>query len=154
MTFGGAPTIRADRTTVWTALLDPNVVSRAAGVIESVEQHDETHFTVVASLGVGALRLRFKMSAELFDIDEGERAKMRVRGKAPGSTVDATTAFRLEALGPDTTILHWEAQAEVGGTVASVGARLLEGTARRLTEQFWQDFANMVSADAAGSKAS
>lgn len=151
MSFSGAPAIRADRATVWKALLDPDTVARAATAIESVERHDDTHFTVVASLGVGALRLRFKMAAELFDIENGQRAKMRVRGKAPGSTVDATTSFRLEGADSEATTLHWQADADVGGTIASVGARLLEGTARRLTEEFWQDFADLVSREARGS---
>jgi carbon monoxide dehydrogenase subunit G len=45
--------------------------------------------------------------------------------------------------------LNWAADSEVSGTVASVGARLLEGTARKLTEEFWTDFARRVQADAA-----
>jgi carbon monoxide dehydrogenase subunit G len=95
------------------------------------------------------LKLRFNLAAELFDIVEGRSAKMRVRGKAPGSTLDATTSFVLEDGGPGIVKLAWRADSEVGGTVASVGARLLEGTARRLTEEFWQDFATKVSSTAA-----
>lgn len=149
MHFEGAPEIRADRATVWRALLDPDYVARAASSIESVERLDDTHFKVVAALGVGALKLRFTMNAELFDIVDGESARMRVRGKAPGSTVDVTTSFVLEDGGPRVIRLRWGADANVGGTVASVGARLLEGTARRLTEEFWQDFADLVSREAA-----
>ena len=148
LSFSGSPDIKADRQRVWRSLLDPNFVARTAPSIESVETIDPTHFKVVAGLGVGALKLRFAMTAELFDIVEGQTAKMRVRGKAPGSTLDATTSFRLEDAGPGTIRLHWQADSDVGGTIASVGARLLEGTARRLTEEFWQDFANQVSADA------
>jgi carbon monoxide dehydrogenase subunit G len=44
--------------------------------------------------------------------------------------------------------LNWAADSDVSGTVASVGARLLEGTARKLTEEFWTDFARRVQADA------
>jgi carbon monoxide dehydrogenase subunit G len=150
MSFQGAPDIQADRATVWRSLLDPNFVARAAPAIESVETIDATHFKVVAGLGVGALKLRFVMNAELFDIVDGESAKMRVRGKAPGSTLDATTSFRLDDGGPGVIRLAWQADSDVGGTIASVGARLLEGTARRLTEEFWQDFANLVSSEAAG----
>lgn len=149
MTFSGAPDITADRATVWKALMDPDFVARAAPGIESVERVDNRHFKVVAGLGVGALKLRFSLNAELFDLVEGESAKMRVRGKAPGSTLDATTSFRLEEPAPGTIRLHWRADSDVGGTVASVGARLLEGTARRLTEEFWHDFAALVSKQAA-----
>jgi carbon monoxide dehydrogenase subunit G len=149
MSFSGAPEIRASRDEVWKALLDPQFIASTAPAIENVEQHDPTHFTVVAGLGIGALKLRFKLAVELLDIVELTSAKMRVRGKAPGSTLDTTTSFALEDSGRGIIKLHWKADTEVGGTVASVGARLLEGTSRRLTEEFWVDFAAKVSGQAA-----
>jgi carbon monoxide dehydrogenase subunit G len=149
MSFSGAPEIRASRDQVWTALLDPQFVASTTSAIEKVEEHDPTHFTVVAALGIGALKLRFNLNAELFDIVEGQSAKMRARGRAPGSILDVTTSFVLEDGGPGIVKLAWRADSEVGGTIASVGARLLEGTARRLTEEFWSDFAAKVSASAA-----
>jgi carbon monoxide dehydrogenase subunit G len=147
MTFGGAPEIRATREQVWRRLLDPQFVASTASLIEKVDEHDPTHFTVVAGLGIGALKLRFTLKAEIFDIVEGQSAKLRARGKAPGSTLDTTTSFQLEELAPRLIRLNWQAVSEVGGTVASVGARLLEGTARRLAEDFWKDFAKKVSAE-------
>ncbi|MDX2057975.1 MAG: carbon monoxide dehydrogenase subunit G [Gemmatimonadales bacterium] len=149
MSFGGAPEIRASRAQVWRALLDPNTVAASASAIQSVEAQDATHFTVVAGLGIGALKLKFKLNAELFDIVDGQSAKLRARGKAPGSTLDVVTSFELEDAGPGVIRLHWKADSEVGGTVASVGARLLEGTSRRLAEEFWRDFADSVSRSAA-----
>jgi carbon monoxide dehydrogenase subunit G len=149
MTFGGAPEIRASRDHVWKSLLDPNVVAAAAPAVERVETVDPTHFVVVAGLGVGSLKVRFKLNVELFDIVDLSSAKMRARGKAPGSTLDATTSFSLHDAGPGLIRLEWTALSEVGGTVASVGARLLVGTARRLAESFWQDFATHVAESAA-----
>lgn len=149
LSFQGSPDVRADVATVWARLLDPRFVASTAPAIESVEEVDATHFRAVAGLGVGVLKLRFTLNIELFDIREPESAKMRVRGKAPGSTLDATTSFRLEPLGAQLVRLHWTVDADVGGTVASVGARLLEGTARRLTGEFWQDFADQVSRQSA-----
>lgn len=151
MSFGGAPEIRASRDQVWKALLDPKVVAASATAIESVDAHDDTHFTVTAGLGVGSLKLKFKLNVELFEIVDRESAKMRARGKAPGSTLDTVTSFRLEDAGPGVIRLNWTADTDVGGTVASVGARLLEGTARRLAEEFWRDFADAVSKEASKS---
>lgn len=148
MTFSGAPQIRASREHVWKALLDPMFVASVSTAIERVDAKDPTHFTVIAGLGVGMLKVRFSIDAELFDIVEPTSAKLKARGKAPGSTLSATTAFKLEDAGPGLITLAWTAESEVGGTVASVGARLLEGTARRLAEEFWQDFAAKVAATA------
>jgi len=144
--FSGAPVITASPQKVWERLLDPDFVAASAPGVESVEALDATHFKVVSAFGVGSVKVRFKLDVELFDIVEGQSLKMRARGKAPGSAVDVVSELRLEDLGDGKTRLNWSATSEVSGTVASVGARLLEGTARKLTEQFWTDFARRVSA--------
>jgi len=143
--FSGAPIITASRQEVWARLLDPNFVAASAPGVESVETVDPTHFKVISGLGVGAVKLKFKLDVELFDVVEGQALKMRARGKAPGSAVDVVSGLRLEDAGGGNTRLNWSATSDVSGTVASVGARLLEGTARMLTEQFWTDFAARVS---------
>jgi carbon monoxide dehydrogenase subunit G len=107
---------------------------------------DPTHFKVISGLGVGSVKVRFKLDVELFDIVEGQQLKMRARGKAPGSAVEVVSRLQVEDAGNGKTRLNWSATSEISGTVASVGARLLEGTSRRLTEQFWTDFAQRVSA--------
>jgi uncharacterized protein len=142
--FSGAPEITAPREKVWQKLRDPDFVAASGPGVESVETVDPTHFKVTSALGVGAVKVKFKLDVELFDIVEGRELKMRARGKAPGSAVDVLSALQLEDAGDGRTRLGWTATSEVSGTVASVGARLLEGTARRLTEQFWTDFARRV----------
>jgi uncharacterized protein len=142
--FSGSPAIAAPRERVWQRLMDPHFVAQSAPGIESVEATDPTHFKVISGFGVGSIRVRFTMDVELFDIDAGKSAKMRVRGKAPGSAIDVVSTMRIgDASGGSQ--LDWSATSEVSGTVASMGTRLMEGTARKLTEQFWTDFARRVS---------
>ncbi|HET7598789.1 MAG TPA: carbon monoxide dehydrogenase subunit G [Gemmatimonadales bacterium] len=147
--FAGAPEIASTRAHVWRRLLDPRFVAASAPGIESVETIDPTHFRVISAFGVGAVKLKFIMNVELLDVVEPDRATMRARGKAPGSNVDVTATVALDELAPNRIRLNWTAESDLSGTVASVGARLLEGTARRLTEQFWTDFARRVQAEAA-----
>ena len=87
--FSGAPEITAPRQTVWDRLLDPNFVAASAPGVESVEAVDPTHFKVVSGLGVGSVKVKFKLDVELFDIVDRQSLKMRARGKAPGSYVHA-----------------------------------------------------------------
>jgi uncharacterized protein len=143
--FSGAPEITAPRTRVWERLMDPNFVAASAPGVETVEAVDPTHFKVTSGLGVGAVKVKFKLDVELSEIVERERLKMVARGRAPGSAVDVVSSVRLEDAGDGRTRLNWAATSTVSGTVASVGARLLEGTARRLTEDFWTDFARRVN---------
>lgn len=100
---------------------------------------------MISGLGVGPVRVRFTLDVELSDIVEGRRLRMRARGKAPGSTVEVVSLLRLEDAGAGRTRLDWAATSDLAGTVARVGGRLLEGTARHLTEGFWTDFARRVS---------
>jgi uncharacterized protein len=143
--FAGSPVITATPQEVWTRLTDPDFVAASGPGVESVEALDPTHFKVISGLGVGSVKVRFRLDVELFDIIEGQRLKMRARGKAPGSAVDVLSRLELPDAGPGRTRLQWSATSELSGTVASVGARLLEGTARRLTEEFWTDFARRAS---------
>jgi carbon monoxide dehydrogenase subunit G len=143
--FSGSPAIAAPRERVWERLMDPHFVAQSAPGVESVEAVDPTHFKVISGFGLGSIRVRFTMDVELFDIDAGKSAKMRVRGKAPGSAIDVVSKLQVDDAGSGGTQLNWSATSEVSGTVASVGARLMEGTARKLTEQFWTDFAQRVS---------
>lgn len=142
--FSGAPEIPAPRAEVWSRLMDPEFIAASAPGVESVEPVDARRFRVISGIGIGVVRLRFRLDVELFDIAEGERLKMRALGRAPGSTVDTVSAVRLEDTRSGGTRLNWSARTEVGGTVASLGVRLVEGIARRLTEQFWLDFAHRV----------
>ena len=143
--FSGSPAIAAPRERVWERLMDPHFVAQSAPGVESVEAVDPTHFKVISGFGIGSIRVRFTMDVELFDIDAGKSAKMRVRGKAPGSAIDVVSKLQVDDAGSGGTQLNWSATSEVSGTVANVGARLMEGTARKLTEQFWTDFAQRVS---------
>lgn len=142
--FSGSPEIAAPRELVWRRLMDPHFVAKSAPGVESVEVIDPSHFKVVSGFGVGSIKLRFVMDVELFDVVPNKSASMRVRGKAPGSAVDVVSGLAIQDSGPDRVRLNWSATSEISGTVASVGARLMEGTARKLTEQFWTDFARRV----------
>ena len=143
--FAGSPVIAATREEVWTRLTDPDFVAASGPGVESVETLDPTHFKVISGLGVGSVKVRFRLDVELFDIIEGHTLKMRARGKAPGSAVDVISRLELQDAGPGQTRLQWSATSELSGTVASVGSRLLEWTARKLTEEFWTDFARRAS---------
>jgi len=100
---------------------------------------------VVSAFGVGSVKLRFQLDVELSDVRPPQRLKLAARGKAPGSAVDVTTDLEIEPVAPNRSRLKWSATSEVRGTVASVGARLLTGMAKKLTETFWQQFADRVA---------
>ncbi|HEY9507614.1 MAG TPA: carbon monoxide dehydrogenase subunit G [Gemmatimonadales bacterium] len=142
--FAGAPEITASREEVWRRLTDPQFVAASAPGVESVEPIDSTHFKVISGIGAGPLRVRFELDVALSDVVPLEGLKMTSLGRAPGSVVDTVSTVRLVPTGDGRTRLDWTATSTISGSVASLGQRLLEVAARRLTEDFWTDFARRV----------
>ena len=142
--FSGDPVITAPRQVVWDRLTDPDFVAASAPGVESVEAVDPTHFTVVSGLGLGPIKLKFTMQVELSEVVERESLRMRSLARGSGSVVDVVSVVRLEDAQAGTR-LKWSATSEVSGTVAGLGPRLIEGTARMMSERFWTDFARRVS---------
>jgi len=146
--FAGAPEVTVSREEVWARLMDPNFVAASVPGVESVEAVDPTHFKVISGIGVGPIRVSFQLDVELSDVVPTERLRMTALGRASGSAVDTVSSVRLEPLENGRTRLNWAATTTISGAVASLGARLLEGIAKRLTEDFWTDFARRVASDA------
>jgi carbon monoxide dehydrogenase subunit G len=145
--FSGAPEIAASRERVWQRLTDPRFVARSAPGVESVEVIDATHFKVSSGFGAGSIKASLIMDGELFDLMPGASAKMRLRGRGAGSVVDVLTSIAIQETGFGRMRLAWSATSELDGTVTKLGARLIEGVARKLTEQFWADFARRVTGE-------
>ena len=143
--FAGTQTVTAPITTVWERLLDPDFVASCAPGVEKVEALDASHYKVTALLGVSSIQLKFTINLQLADLVPPTSARMIVRGNAPGSALSAESAVKLAALGPKSTGLDWTVGADIRGTIASTGARLLQGTAKKLTEKFWTNFAKRAS---------
>jgi carbon monoxide dehydrogenase subunit G len=137
MKFDGTVEIKAPRERVWAFLMDPNEVGSCGPGVESIEVIDETHFKARAKVGIGFISARFVVDMEIAERDEPNRAVIKARGQAPGSAVDATATMALSGgQAPDEpTVMNWGADVLIGGTLASVGARLIEGTANKMIGQ-------------------
>jgi carbon monoxide dehydrogenase subunit G len=134
--FEGTVDIHAPRDKVWAFLTDPQQVGSCGPGVETVEVIDDSHFKAVAKVGVGFISARFATNLEMAEQDPPNRARIKAHGQAPGSAVDAVAEMRLaDGAEPDTTRMDWEADVSIAGTLASVGARLIEGTANKLIGQ-------------------
>jgi uncharacterized protein len=142
--FSGSPEIRAPRESVWQRLVDPTFVAGSAPGVESVDVIDATHFRVISGFGPRAMKARITLDGELFDLVPGVSAKMRLRGNGPGSLIEVLSTIAVRDTAPGKVRLEWTATSQLSGTVANLGAKLLEGVARKMTEQFWEDFTRRV----------
>jgi carbon monoxide dehydrogenase subunit G len=136
MHFEGTVEIAAPRGEVWAFVIDPNQVGRCGPGVESIDVIDATHFKATAKVGVGFISARFVVELEMAELQPPERAVIKAHGQAPGSAVDATAEMRLgDGSAPGSTRMDWQADVTIAGTLASVGARLIEGTANKMISQ-------------------
>src|SRR6516162_3895238 len=137
MEFSGTQTVTAPIEKVWAFLMDVNNVAACAPGFQSLEELGEERWKAVVAVGVGAVKAKFTLDVTRPEMQEPEHMTMKGRGKAPGSAVDLSGDMHLTSLNSDETQMDWKASVVVSGTIASVGARLLSGTAERLTGQFF-----------------
>ena len=135
MHFEGTVQINAPRDKVWAFLIDPNRVGSCGPGVESIEVIDDTHFKATAKVGVGFISTRFVVNMELVDLEAPDKANIKAHGQAPGSAVDATATMNLSDGEGGGTQMDWLADVNISGTLASVGARLIEGTANKMIGQ-------------------
>ncbi len=146
MEISGTYPIKAPRAVVWTALNDPDVLKSAiAGCEELVRDGDGFTATVVAK--VGPVKAKFGGRITLADLDppNGYTITGEGQGGAAGFA-KGNAKVALEDDGSGGTILKYTAGAQIGGKLAQIGSRLIEGTARKMADDFFSAFAAAVEA--------
>jgi carbon monoxide dehydrogenase subunit G len=135
MQFKGTVQIAAPRDRVWAFLMDPDKVGSCGPGVESIEVLDADHFKAKAKVGVGFIAARFTVDMSIAQREEPDRAQIKAHGQAPGSAVDATADMGLSGPPDGPTTMDWSADVAIAGTLASVGARMIEGTANKMIGQ-------------------
>jgi carbon monoxide dehydrogenase subunit G len=136
MQFSGSVEIGAPRDRVYAFVIDPDKVGFCGPGVESIETIDADHFKARAKVGIGFISMKFALDLEFLERTPSERAVIKAHGLAPGSAVDGTGSMSLrDGDKPGTTVMDWSADVQLAGTVASMGARLIEGTASKMIAQ-------------------
>ena len=135
MKFEGRVEIHASRARVWAFLTDPDQVASCGPGVQSIESLGGGRFRAHATVGVGFIRAKLVVDAEFSEIHEPDDATVVVHGQASGTTVDATAKMVLTDGDAGATVMDWSADVTVAGTLASVGAQMIDGTANKMIGQ-------------------
>src|SRR3984885_14695862 len=125
MTMTGEVTLPAERPKVWALLNDPEVLKSAIPGCQSLEKKGDNGFTAVAKIKIVPL-VGYTIKGE----GEGGIAGF-AKGGAKVSLADA----------PAGTLLHYDVEATVGGKIAQLGSRLIDGVAKNMADKFFSNFA-------------
>ncbi|WP_112323196.1 CoxG family protein [Oceanibium sediminis] len=136
--------IEAPREKVFAALNDPEILKVAIPGCEELEKHSDTELEAKVTLKVGPVKARFKGNVTLDPSEAPERFSLTGQG-AGGAAGFAKGGADVELVEDgDATILRYTAKADVGGKLAQLGSRLITGTAKKLSAQFFDDFKAQV----------
>lgn len=135
MKVTGEYTINATQLQVWTALNDIEVLARVVPGCEKLEQVGENQFEGTVKLGMAGIKGVYSGKIRLEDVDAPRYYKLVAAGKGSNGVVDAVGTVELVSQPEGRTLLKYGGEAQIGGMLASVGQRLIEGAARQLIAQ-------------------
>ncbi|WP_299618695.1 carbon monoxide dehydrogenase subunit G [Pelagibius sp.] len=148
MQMTGQYRIEASRQAVWEALNDVEVLRACIPGVEEIEKTSDTSFTAKVRAKVGPVSARFAGEVTLSDLDPPNGYTIAGEGKGGAAGFAKGGAkVRLEDDG-GATLLNYDVDAQVGGKLAQIGSRLIDGTAKKLADDFFARFAETVGGPA------
>ncbi|MEM8793237.1 MAG: carbon monoxide dehydrogenase subunit G [Pseudomonadota bacterium] len=147
MEMSGERQIAAPRAAVWEALNDPTVLKECIPGCQEMER-DGDGFSAVVKQKVGPVSATFKGAVTLSNVAEGESYTISGEGKGGAAGFAKGSADVSLADGADGTLLTYEVEAKVGGKIAQLGGRLIDGFAKKMADQFFDRFQEMVGGPA------
>jgi carbon monoxide dehydrogenase subunit G len=144
MTMNGEVELAAPRETVWAKLNDSEVLKASIPGCEELEVTDEHGYRAVAKIKIGPVSARFKGKVILSDIDppNGYKISGEGEGGVAGFAKGGATVRLAEKDGG--TLLSYDVEAQIGGKLAQLGQRLINGAAKKLADEFFANFAKAV----------
>ena len=138
----------------WEALNDTEILRASIPGCDSIEPDGENAYAVALSASVGPVKARFKGRMELTDIDAPHTYTIVFEGQGGAAGFGkGQTHVKLEPEGDDATKLTYTATAQVGGKLAQIGSRLVDGAARKLAGEFFRRFGEQLTGGAANVQA-
>jgi uncharacterized protein len=144
MDMNGSHRIPARRESVWEALNNPEILKACIPGCESLEKTSDTEMTAAVTSKIGPVKAKFKGAVKLLNINppEGYTISGEGKGGVAGFAKGSADVKLTEEDGE--TILTYEAKAQVGGKLAQLGSRLIDSTAKKMAEDFFSKFSEMV----------
>jgi carbon monoxide dehydrogenase subunit G len=144
MEMTGEYRIAAPREQVWAALNNPEILREAIPGCEELKAHSATELEAAAKAKIGPVSARFKGKVILSNLNPPE--SYTLTGEGTGGAAGFAKGEAQVTLVPDgsETILRYAVKASVGGKLAQVGQRLIDGAARKMADEFFDRFASLA----------
>ena len=148
MDMTGQYRIPAPRERVWTALNDPATLKASLPGCQSLEKVSDREFAAIVLAKVGPVQAKFNGNVTLSNLNPPESYTISGEGKggAAGFAKGGADVRLIEE--GEVTVLTYTAKADVGGKLAQLGSRLIDGTAKKMADEFFDNFSKQVAGPA------
>ena len=146
MDIQGEKILTAPREQVWRALNDPGVLQRCLAGCDTFEVEGENKFKVAMQATVGPIRARFSGKLQLLDLVPASSYALTFEGSGGAAGFGKGSARVMLDDVAEGTRLRYTAQAQVGGRLSQVGARLIDGVTQRMADEFFSRFVKDLAA--------
>lgn len=137
---------------VWAALNDPEILRQSVPGCQSITRLSDTEMEGAVTAAIGPVKATFKGSVLLSDINPPNSYTLTGQGKG-GAAGFAKGVAKVSLTGDGGfTVLRYTAQASVGGKLAQIGQRLIDGTAKKMSEEFFGNFSAILGGGPAQSE--
>jgi carbon monoxide dehydrogenase subunit G len=145
MTMSGEQQLSAPRETVWQKLNDPAVLKQCIPGCEELNKISDTELQAVATTKIGPVKARFKGKVHLSDLDPPNG--YRISGEGDGGVAGFAKGGATVALADKDggTLLTYNVEAQIGGKLAQLGQRLINGAAKKMADEVFANFAKAVN---------
>ncbi len=134
-------TLPVGQAQAWEALNDITLLQQAIPGCEGINPIGDNQYEVVVMAAIGPVRAKFKGKLQLENLQPPNSYTLRFEGQGGAAGHGKGHAdIRLESTGAQTTVLHYNAQASVGGKIAQIGSRLVDMAAQKMATEFFEAF--------------
>ena len=129
---------------VWKALNNPNILKQCIPGCESFDKESSTVFNATATNQIGPMNATFSGTVTLSNIQENQSYTLSGEGQSPVGFANGSADVKLKEEN-GTTTLSYEVDVNVGGKIAQLGSRLINGVAKKMSDYFFGRFADLVA---------
>lgn len=146
MEMSGEFRIPAPKEKVWAALNDPEILRQSVPGCQSITKLSDTAMEGAVTASVGPVKATFKGSVVLSEVNAPNSYTLTGQGKGGAAGfVKGVAKVSLSEEG-GATVLRYSSEASVGGKLAQIGQRLIDGAAKKLSEEFFGNFSKILGA--------
>ena len=137
MKLGGSYKFEAPQQRVWEFLIDPKRLQKCIPGAKELQTVGENEYTGEIDAGIAAVKGQYKGRVKLEDLQPPKHYRIVIDGKGKQGFIKGTGTLDLASTGPNETTLTYAGDAQIGGPLASVGQRMIDGAAKTMLNQFF-----------------